>query len=409
MELLKKYTPQYVKDIIGNRLQIKKVHDQLNQTQSDTYLIVLCGPSGCGKTLICNTIFRELNFNVHEVTKDHTTTSKDIINSIKMFCTYKTIEDFIKPRRKVVFIDNIEILLSQEKTFMSSLSDILPLLKTNKIYTVITCKIQEEKKLMEYKKDISIYKIGHPPIKDTLIHILKILDEENYEYDDSEILDAVSKNRGAIRESLNYILNSNVSSEDLRVTNMFKDLNGFEISKKLLHEHFSWKEIQELIKEDLGTISFLVYENVIDELHNNKDVKAGNTHLIKEYLKIVDNYADSVHFEDYIHRSMDWSMYYLVNMQRLYGTVDIIDKIPNKTTYKDLKYRYSQLLSKLSHRNILNKKVKTIYDNKFNTTDLLYLTDKVAKSSAQPKSRSKKNVLSLEEQNLVNTYDKYFE
>lgn len=408
MELLKKYHPHSLKDIIGNRLQIKKIYDQLNQPKSDTYLLVICGPSGCGKTLICNTIFKELNFNVHEVTKDQTTTSKDLINGIKMFCTYKTIEDFIKPRRKVVFIDNIEVLLSQEKTFMSSFSDMLELLKSNQIYTVITCKIQEEKKLLEYKKDISIFKIGHPPVKDTLILILKILDEENYEYDDSEILDAVSKNRGAIRESLNYILNSNVSAEDLRVANMFKDLNGFEISKKLLHEPFSWKEIQELIKEDLGTISFLVYENVVDELHNNKDVKSGNTHLIKEYLKVVDNYVDSVYFEDYIHRNMDWSLYYLVNMQRLYGTVDIINKIPNKAVYKDLKYRYSQLLSKLSHRNILNKKVKTIYDNKFNTIDLLYLTDKVAKT-AQSKSRSKKGVLSLEEQNLVNTYDKYFE
>lgn len=408
MELLKKYAPQSTKDIIGNRLQIKKIYDQLIQPQSDTYLLVVCGPSGCGKTLICNTIFKELNFNIHEVAKDQTTTCKDLINSIKMFCNYKTIEDFIKPRRKVVFIDNIEVLLAQEKTFMSSFSDIIELLKSNKIYTVITCKIQEEKKLLEYKKDISVFKIGHPPVKDTLILILKILDEENYEYDDSEILDAVSKNRGAIRESLNYILNSNVNAEDLRVANMFKDLNGFEISKKLLHESFSWKEIQELIKEDLGTISFLVYENAVDEIHNNKDVKAGNTHLINEYLKIVDNYVDSVYFEDYIHRTMDWSMYYLVNMQRLYGTVDIVNKLPNKATYKDLKYRYSQLLSKLSHRNILNKKVKTIYDNRFNTIDLLYLTDKIAKS-AQPKSRSKKSVLSLEEQNLVNTYDKYFE
>jgi hypothetical protein len=95
-------------------------------------------------------------------------------------------------------------------------------------------------------------------------------------------------------------------------------------------------------------------------------------------------------------------------MLRIYGTTNVLDGIPNKPNYKDLKYRYSQLLSKLSHRNILNKKVRNIYENKFDTIDLLYLTDKVLKTSKQ-KTKSKNKGLTQEEQNLINTYDKYFE
>jgi DNA polymerase III delta prime subunit len=408
MELLNKYTPKSITDIVGNRLQVKKIVDRLKSVDDETCLLGVSGPSGCGKTLICNLIFSELDLSVHEVTKDQHSSVKDLMNSIKLFCTYKTIKDFINPKRKVIFIDNVDILQAHEKTFMSALSDILEIIKANKIFLVLTFKTQDEKRILEWKKDINIIRLSHPPVKDTLIYILGILDKEEYEYDDSEVLDYISKNRGCIRESINNILNSNLSKDEMRIANIFKDLNGFEITKKVLHEKFTWKEIQELLKEDITNVSFLMYENVVDELHTNRDLKTSNKHIVNEYLKIVNNFTFSIQIEDHMFKHMDWSLYYLVNMLRIYGTTNVLDGIPNKPNYKDLKYRYSQLLSKLSHRNILNKKVRNIYENKFDTIDLLYLTDKVLKTSKQ-KTKSKNKGLTQEEQNLINTYDKYFE
>lgn len=404
MDILDKYKPTTLKDVIGNRLQIKKIQDFIKR--NEPHILGIVGPSGSGKTTIANCIFKETNANILEVVSGQTI--KEIVTSIRTFCTYKTIQDFMNPRKKIIFIDNIEVLMSQEKTIISALQDIVDLLKKYKIRMIITCRINEDKKLLDFKGDIDIIKIGFPAVKDTLIYLLDILEKEGYECDDTGVLEYITKNRGSIRESLIHILESNETQEDTRISNLFKDMNGFEIAKKLLHESYNFQEISYLIGEDISNVAFLMHENVVDELHNNKDLKTNNLMLAKEYSKILDNYIVSMEMEDFMYKTMDWSLYYLVNMLRVYGTIRILKDIPNKPTYKDLSYRYSQSLSKISHRNILNKKVKSIYDNKFNTIDLLYLTDKILKTT-ETKIRNKNKSISLEEHNLMNTYDKYFE
>jgi hypothetical protein len=88
-----------------------------------------------------------------------------------------------------------------------------------------------------------------------------------------------------------------------------------------------------------------------------------------------------------------------MNMMRIMTILNILNDLERKKTYKDIKYRFSQLLSKLSHKNIMNKKIRGINSNKFQIEELICIADK---------RNSSKIKVSIDEQNFINTYDKYF-
>ena len=383
MELLKKYTPKSSSDIIGNKIQIKKLKELLKPPQ----IIGLLGPNGCGKTLILNLLFSELNYDVLEVY------NKDTLNIINSFLSNRTIDSFVCKKTKAVLVDNIDVLSSTDKISLTILDECYK--KYNKTLIVITGNFSNEKQLTEtFKKNIEIIKVNYPCIRDSYIYISDLLTKESVEYDDEKLLDITTRHRGSIRDIMINMHQTQNELSIVKIDNTFKDYNNFEITKAMFLKPHSYDEVRHL--DDINVISFMIYENFPEEIYNNYSTKFATL-----YIDLNRYFVTSNIYEQFMYKTMNWGIYDMMQHLKLMGYNHIISNLTKKKTRKDLKYRFSQLLSKLSHKNIMNKKIEAIKDTNMNMsyTDILCISDNICK---------KKEKYGKEEMNFINTYEKYF-
>lgn len=386
MDILKKHPLTKLDEIIGygNLMQAKKTVTLFKSIP----IIALIGPNGCGKTTISNLIIKHNNYDVYEPY------NKDTIANIDTYIKNRTIDSYVSNKLKLIFVDNIDALYAVEKKIMTTLDDSL---KYKNIRILLTGNNVIAKTLTDlFKKNIEIIKINYPPTKDTFIYLTSLLDKEEVKYDADELIDIINKHRGSIRDTM---INLEQTKEELSITkhnNTFKDYDIFETCRALYNKSHSREEILG-IANDYNILNFILYENFPDEIYNNYTTK-----FITNYDKLNDYFVMGNLMENSMYKTTQFStMYNNIQFQKLFGFNNIIDGLTKKKTVKNLQYRYSQVLSKLSHKNILNKKMETISEanHGLSTIDIIFLCDKM-------KSKTKK--LEKEELNVFNTYHKYF-
>jgi hypothetical protein len=120
------------------------------------------------------------------------------------------------------------------------------------------------------------------------------------------------------------------------------------------------------------------------------------------------------------------------NYMRIHSINNAIHSVEKKQTTKDVKYRFSQMVSKMSHKNIMNKKMKAIsVSSNISNSSIIMASDMHATGlvnntseteneigKGKGKSKSKKQTKNLlknksafdfeEGTSIVNTYHKYF-
>lgn len=408
MELLKQIEPLKTKDIVGNKLQIKQFIDILKNENYNSKIILLVGPDGCGKTTICNLIFNELQFNVLDVNKN-TCNIKEIIPLISSFLSNNTITSFFNKKKKCVFIDNIDILFVTDRSVMSLLEEIYPLFQKYNIFLIITCKLHEERKITVLKDKVETIKISHPNIKDAYIFLSNTTDDLNLNIDCTHLLETVTKYKGSIRDT---ILNLYTDDYEIVTNNAFKDMTQFEIIKKIYRKTNSNDDIYRLLQNDTNMISYLLYDNFPEELETNFDLKATKNTILDIYIQINNLYLNSSKIEDYMYHNSEWSLYNMVQLLKLQGTNIILTSLKRKKIIKDVKYRFSQMISKISHKNIMNKKIKDVYRNNNNIDiyEIITLADKISiDKNINTSGTRKQKKYDMDECNFINTYQKYFE
>ena len=401
MEILAKYAPTTLQEVVGNKIQIKRITDTLKNVGNEQKILGIQGPNGCGKSLFCNLIFKYLNFNVLEVNE-----AKDISIQISIFCLHKTIDAFFRPQRKVIFIDNLETLIGQDKHVIASIMTCVPLVKAKQLFIIFTCKPNEDKKLTDFKKEADVIKINYPSVKDTFVYLLDIITEKEKlpNVSDERLLKLVNQHRGCIRDVVLSLQNSNESAEDIKRSNLFKDMNSFEIVRKILmSSNLCMDDIDGILNDDPGTVGFVLYENIPDELHNNYEILGMS--FIDVLININQCFVDSCIIEDFVFKHTEWTLFQLIHLMRIAKSITEINNLKKKKSYKDTKYRFSQLLSKLSHKNIMSKKMKT--SNDFDIEERLEIVDKITRLHVNSKLRKVLPGMTLDT-NFINTYEKYF-
>lgn len=408
MELLKQIQPLKVKDIIGNKIQIKHFQEILKDENVLSKIVLIIGPDGSCKTTLCNLILNELEFNVLDIKKNNYTI-KELGAIISSFLCNKTITSFFNKKRKCVFIDNIDILFNTDRSVISVLEEIYPLFEKYKVFLVITCKCNEERKIIEFKNKVEIIKINHPSIKDTFAFLSNSNDQLKLNIDYDYLLKIVNKYKGSIRDT---ILNLYTNDTEISINNVFKDMTQFEIIKKIYRKNHSIDEIIYLLKDDMNMVSYLLYENCPDELSSNFDLKVSKNNILDIYIQINNTYLNSSKLEDYMYRNSEWLLYTLIQILKLQGVNIILKELKRKSIIKDVKYRFSQIISKISHKNIMNKKIKGIYRNNHNIDiyEIIALADKISiDKNINTNGTRKKKKYDMDECNFINTYHKYFE
>jgi hypothetical protein len=431
MEVVKMIEPTDVSMFVGNKNIIRNITEFFSRKSDDLLLKnILCilGPGGCGKTVLCKLLFKKYNINVLELGKDNLTL-EDTKNMLYNFANNTTIEQFMIKRDKIVFVDDVDILMNADKCIVSKILSCNKALKRKKIKIILTCNINEEKKLHDTVKDIDIIKLYYPSIKDSYTHIMFSFDEHGINYEPEHLLNVVTKHKGSIRESILNMYNTNEELDTKEVEVAFKDMNTFEIAKNILNKSSNLQNVEYLIRGDIGVLPYVLYENFPDELDTNYKFKRGknNTNLIDTYLAINKYFIDASTFEESAYQSLDWSLLSYANALRMKSIFTGMIELEKKATHKDVKYRFSQILSKMSHKNIMAKKVRTVSAsmNVSNTSTLVAVDmnlqtlqnmqnvkksplEKTKKEKGKKITSTLENDLIQEKTCVINTYEKYF-
>jgi hypothetical protein len=294
--------------------------------------------------------------------------------------------------------------MTLDKMILSKLFGLQDMLRQQQIKVVMTCNINEERKVTDHKKDIVIHKMYHPSIRDTYAYLMMCFDEHKVEYSPGELLHIVTKCKGSIRQT---VMSLQTSSEDLikRADETgFKDMNTFEITKKILERRFTSSELDCFMYSDTGVIPYMMYENFPDEVHTNYKFKRGKNQctLLDLYDDINNTYIDASLMEEKSFHLLDWNMHKYANILKVEKVALTLAPLDKKASHVDVQYRFSQALSKVSHKNILAKKVRAISTTaNVSNTAVLNATDQ------NVQSRNKLQSSMQQELSIQNTYEKY--
>lgn len=361
MELLNIVTPKTVDKFVANKLQVKAVTEFLSSlapVSTKNNIICLLGPDGCGKTTLSHLLLNKFNKQVLEIGKDSLVGS-DIKVLLHNFANNMTIDGLLFTREKVVLIDDIDILMSIDKLVFSKLLSANKVLRQKNIKVVLTSSLGEERKLNEHSKELDVVKLVHPFYKDSYAYIMNCFNMHDVEHDPAVLLEVAIKCKGSIRE---VVLNLQATAESLSAKmteDAFKDLNNFEVTRKILSKAYKKEDLDYYQRGDLGVVPYMLYENLPDELDANYKLAKGPSNSLIDYYSQVNNaFVEASRFEEKAYSSLDWQFLTYGNMLKMNSIHSVLSDIEKKAVNKDVKYRFSQLLSKTSHKNIMAKKVR---------------------------------------------------
>jgi energy-coupling factor transporter ATP-binding protein EcfA2 len=398
MEILNTIKPKTINEFVGNKIAIKNLKEAITQCSNSFKFIVVNGPNGCGKSTLCNILLKSSGFQILDI---QSTANKinDLESTIKEFATTKTISQyFSKKTNKIIFFDNFDILLSTDRCVLTILDNVIPILTAHNVSILAICRLSEHKKMQEMfksplKPGLMLININNPSPTDAFVYLAN--KELGTAVLEDDLLSLSNKYRGCIRD---IVLNIHSKDDYFTLETTFRDMNQFEIVKKLCRSKHTFKEIEQLANYDIGMTPFILYENIIDELNSNYNLKDD---LLDIYDNINYNYLQMAILEKSIFQNKDWALYDLINTLRVHSTCLQLDKHSEKrkTGHTELSYRFSQMISKVSHRNILNKKMKSI--SNAGVISLLCNVDKIGVEESLKKYSS-------DEANIITTYRKYF-
>jgi hypothetical protein len=299
--------------------------------------LLITGNSGIGKTHIINKIIEELNLFCINIDINNCSSSDEFVDFIIKSITSSLIQNLTNNhnKKKIILIDNFDILLSLDATINISLLKILS--KNNNLKHIpIICISSNEliKKIGDIKKKCKIINVNDP----TNDEIFNIITKSYPNMNKQEIYDFI------------------ISTKTKNINQIFKKIenekNYYDIDKKydIYVDVFNREHLRKIFSIDSWIIILKFHENLFSELNNRKIIKKNKNNFYKNYLN---NFC---YFDYLMTTSSEIAIDYFISI--IYDLIIL----KYKKTIVGNNYNFTKILSYLS---LQKKNIKLSYNNNF--------------------------------------------
>jgi guanylate kinase len=299
--------PLCLQDFWDNEIAIDHIRTFL--TSDNKTCIIVVGQTGCGKTTFCQLACKEFanKYVVSKPTYENFTTHKEFISFVDNFLKTQSIEELMCKKKKVLFLDDVEVLFSTNRYANSYIQDLLLSMSASNNKVIITCSKSLEKKLTELKKKHDIIYIQNPK-HNTLLEYLKTHICPNKYVDDelARFINEMGCNYRNIMMNVHALANTS-NNKNAVINSVTFDQSVSDITFNIIKapQHTcKIKDMEIWISNDPTLLSYMLYDN-----------------LVKKYCKtnlkhILHTYSCASVLENVVYLRNDWFLSDICNLWR---------------------------------------------------------------------------------------------
>jgi energy-coupling factor transporter ATP-binding protein EcfA2 len=350
--------PKKSKDLIGHFKFINDFKNYMTSEQQTDNKIILCiGPSGIGKTTLLKIIFEELKFTYKELID-----FGDYVEFIDNYLNYKSINSYFTQINKLLFIDDLEIYINNDRNLNNYL---INLNNINKIPIICVVNKQYERKIADIKKKSKVFYLNKPSIMQTTQLIIDNFTQRDIEIT-KEKLDNIKKlikiyknNVKLVLLNLDNIIMNKEINENCYFDDKFNDSGLFDIVNDIFNKRYNIIELSNIIYGDSNLITMLLHENLITEISSRR--KINNDNIINIYDDILDDICFGDFIEQFVYSNNEWN---LLNILYVLKNLKLNNKVNDFEIKKnDIKNNFTQILTKYSIKCNFNKKKNNMFES----------------------------------------------
>ncbi len=359
--LLIKYSPKKIDEIVGQKLAISKIINFLESHKKKKGLFIF-GQPGVGKTASIRVIIKEMDYEVIQLTADDLRDTEKMDSLISN--SINTASIFGKKR--LVLIDGIDSLNSR------SIAKVAELIRKSGVPVVVIGLDfwnQKFKFLRPYCEKVEFRKLTY---KEIMAKLISILNSEGIEYDYSAVELLAKSSDGDLRAAINDLEASIAIDNKLTKDNVFLcdrniKKNVFSAMQKIFKSPFSMDVliVFDVADIDLNTGILWVSENICNEYTNPITIAGA-----------YENVSRSDVFLGRIRRRQYYGFY---KYAKILSTAGININAPVKSK-RFVRYAFPSRLLKLSQSKNLRSSMKSTSRKiapKFHVSSSVFLKDYV--------------------------------
>jgi|SaaInlStandDraft_6_1057023.scaffolds.fasta_scaffold09595_1 hypothetical protein len=314
VNILEKYIPKRLDDIIGNKNAILRFKKWIKNKATNT--LIVSGKNGIGKTLITKLILKKYNYNYKILLSNdikeykNNDTFKEYNNNFLNSMNIRVNNKMLINKNAFIFDDIESISLKKEKDYIMNIYK-------NNINTpiIFICNEGHNKIINELKKkNCDIIRFYSPSSIELFKFIKKIFINENIKIEDEEcISDLINFSQYDIRRLLfliqDYIYNYKKVTKQ-NINNFIKkslekniNLNLYESTLSVLNNTIDINNIYRLYKNEKVLLPLMIHENYYKKLLSNKKSVIDNFNNI---LNISDSISIGDKIETSIYTDQNW-------------------------------------------------------------------------------------------------------
>ena len=376
------YVPTKLNELIGRSEEISKIKLWLsnfyNPESDQKNALFIEGPPGIGKSILTQYILDDLNFDTYRIDGcqfKNIKTFRDHCNSIMH--SKNVLMMLNKNIKKVIFIDELEAIVSTDKMIVTELLGIINeynvkkrgRTKKKKIIRnsnpiICICHPIKNKKIKELMNDCDVISLKNIPELELYGFIKNIIVKEGKKIDDNQIYDIIKLANGDLRKIYEILQNILLCSKKKIKSNEIANFNKKELDLSLntlleilyFKKNISIDDILYYFDYDKVNIPLMYYENMLNYIEYNK---VDNFSTLD---KIYELFSCSNTIESYIFNDQKWNLNHFFCLESIIEPYYLVNQLNERKNSKIFFIKFTIVLSKTSLRYYNIKILKNISD-----------------------------------------------